>query len=257
MERIIRTHNLMHMPPRESHAEYFECNEPFIRDDIFDVIYDVLGDRSIWQNERWKKEALEKINRSLENARECDIDLSELVNYVYDDRTTLLNEAIDGNATEGVRLLLELGADPNVPDAGGNTALCRSIKYAPNMTIIYLLLDYDADPNQESGECAALNRAIFEDNLELVSLLFNYGGDPNFTNESDGRSLLDQAIIKNSWPIIERLVEAGATKISDDILQDPKYQKTINRVRDISLAPEFGTKYFEAKERFAKGEYNI
>jgi ankyrin repeat protein len=60
--------------------------------------------------------------------------------------TTLLLRKADWHDTEGIRMLLEHGADPNAMTRWGHTALHQALRRDNRLVSIALLLDHGADP---------------------------------------------------------------------------------------------------------------
>ena len=92
-----------------------------------------------------------------------------------------------------VRNLLDLGADINMRDKKGYTALIIATQYK-YIVIIRLLLDRGADPNISSvyGD-TPLIYASFGGRTDIVRLLLRYGADPNIQNRY-GETALDKAV---------------------------------------------------------------
>lgn len=94
-----------------------------------------------------------------------------------------------------VQLLLENGADPNLKDIIGYTALMRACIVSSNIEIIKLLLEYGADPNLKNndGWTALMMACRFLDkysSYETVKVLLEYGADPNLKNNNDHTALM-------------------------------------------------------------------
>jgi ankyrin repeat protein len=64
--------------------------------------------------------------------------------------TTLLLRKGDWHDTEGIRLLLAYGADPNAMTRWGNSALQHALRRDNQLASIALLLDHGGDPSLES-----------------------------------------------------------------------------------------------------------
>jgi ankyrin repeat protein len=80
-----------------------------------------------------------------------------------------------------VRLLLKLGADPDLQDSSGRTALFWAVHHQ-NYDWKAALLEGDADPNiaEEDGETPlmiAAERATARNGLEIVRMLVEHGAD--------------------------------------------------------------------------------
>jgi len=106
----------------------------------------------------------------------------------YNRATTLMCAILTENV-EMVSLLLELGANPNIQDYYGNTALM----YSKNVKITKKLLKYQADPNipNEKGETPIIKAAKIED-LGIIKQLLKHGADPH-TTDNNGYDASDYA----------------------------------------------------------------
>lgn len=82
---------------------------------------------------------------------------------------------------DGLKLLLDKRADPNVANAQGNTPLSQAV-YANRPEAIALLIKHGADPNQQTrlrGNPALLGLAVSLDYKEAVAALLKGGADPS------------------------------------------------------------------------------
>jgi len=79
---------------------------------------------------------------------------------------------------EVARLLLERGADPNLPEEGNaphGRALYSAV-YGRHFDLARLLLEHGADPNQEVESSAdAPSIAIMNSDTKIIELLASYG----------------------------------------------------------------------------------
>ncbi|NWX06686.1 ANKR7 protein, partial [Caloenas nicobarica] len=88
-----------------------------------------------------------------------------------------LMKAVQYQRERCVAMLLEHGADPNLADADGNTALHLAV-LSPNMTVAWLLLEYNANIDAQNKEgFTPLNLAVSNHHEELVELLRKKGAD--------------------------------------------------------------------------------
>ena len=115
----------------------------------------------------------------------------ERVREILDREPSLVNQLIDRRAgtplvlaagrghLEVVRLLLEHGADPNLPEKGNaphGRALYSAV-YGKHFDVAKLLLEHGANPNQEVESSAdAPSIAIMNSDTKMIELLASYGG---------------------------------------------------------------------------------
>jgi len=102
-----------------------------------------------------------------------------LVNRVGSHRSgTPLVLAADRGHADVVRLLLERGADPNIPEQGNaphGRALYSAV-YNRHFDVARLLLEHGANPNQEVESSAdAPSIAIMNSDTKMIALLASYG----------------------------------------------------------------------------------
>lgn len=104
------------------------------------------------------------------------------VNAPLFEYTPLIFSAYQNNI-ETARLLLESGANPDLEDEEGSTAL-RWAARCGNTEIASLLLEKGADPNlaDKNDRMTALHYAVFERNTETVAALLKAGADPTLEN---------------------------------------------------------------------------
>jgi ankyrin repeat protein len=119
--------------------------------------------------------------------------------------TTLLHDAVRQESV-GVSVLLALGADPNLADANGNTALHLAIGSSQrNLVERVLQAGAEYDRRNAQGQTAlALAAAI--DDVDAVDLLLQVGADPD-TRDAAGATPLMSAL---SSIVVRRLTASGA-----------------------------------------------
>lgn len=110
--------------------------------------------------------------------------------------------AIENGYRDPIRLLLELGADPNSQDRVGKTPLLLAIQKG-HEDIMQLLLDKHADINT----CLLLSAK--EGFLHIVQLLLNKGADPN-SRDMAGSTPLYWAIHRGHEDIVQLLLDKHA-----------------------------------------------
>ena len=139
---------------------------------------------------------------------------------------TLLMIAVRTNKKESVKTLLELGADPNMPNDtlrnfGRNAVIFASKFETPQM--LKLLLEYGGDPN-------SIERGVQQDNLdnwiparhfalydavplfgdfEKVRILVEAGADVNMQTEDTGAGAIEAAIVLDRMDVLLYLLEHG------------------------------------------------
>lgn len=122
-----------------------------------------------------------------------------------------------------LRLLLENGADPNVPSGSFNfTPLHFSVYYNPLwfeedlLVELKLLLDSGANPDtlDERG-CSSFHYAIMDRNITVIKLLLKYGAAINGLS-SEGLTPLDYALERNYIELID-FVRANGGKTSAEL----------------------------------------
>ena len=124
----------------------------------------------------------------------------------------MFNMIISENNIDMVKLLsdLEQGADINLQNKDGNTALIYAIRENNIEMVKLLLLEKGADTNlQNKDGNTALIYAIRENNIEMVKLLLEQGANTNLQNK-DGNKGLMYAIRENNIEIVKLLLDYGA-----------------------------------------------
>jgi ankyrin repeat protein len=130
---------------------------------------------------------------------------------------TALITASSRGRTDVVRLLLERDADPNIRNRFGDIALIEaSIK--GHIDIVKLLLNNDADINiRDSYGWTALRMASSYGHIDIVIFLLDHGADPNII-DNDGNTALFKASYNGHSDIVILLLDNGADPniINDD-----------------------------------------
>jgi ankyrin repeat protein len=123
--------------------------------------------------------------------------------------TPLMYAALYDDA-EGVRLLLDKGANPNAQNDAGGAALMYAIEDVEKTRV---LLDHGATPNLRSGEgrtalLIAVGRA---GSYPVVKLLLEKGADAK-VRDTDGRGVLTLAATARDAALLQLLLDNGAEK---------------------------------------------
>lgn len=134
--------------------------------------------------------------------------------YAYCEK--LLHIAVITNDQNLILFLLDHGEHIDEVESRGNTAL-NLILYEkfPNIEIIKLLLEQDADPNipeYELGDTPLIKVCYYgTERLQIAQLLLEYGADANIPNK-DGNRPLDIAIIADYTELMKLLLDYGANR---------------------------------------------
>jgi len=120
----------------------------------------------------------------------------------------LMTAALDGDLM-AVQALLDHGANPNVTNDAGATALMWAV---PDPQKTRVLLSHGANPNVRSadGRTALMIAAGIRGSQPAVQMLLDAHADPNATS-FDGTTPLSQAAYVNDPVLFERLLAGGAS----------------------------------------------
>ncbi len=133
------------------------------------------------------------------------------------DGLTPLNAAIDAGQLPCVRLLLEAGADRQVRDRQGRTALEAADQFADRQVrgILRLYLHTVRPPSGEAVPEAArpinwsLEEAVRRRQPEVLKMFLSLGADPNQLGQK-GTTPLSDAALSGDLPTVRVLLERGA-----------------------------------------------
>ena len=137
----------------------------------------------------------------------------------------------DLGAIEGV---LANGADPNVRDASGRTALAAAVNFPE---VVKRLIEAGASVDiADNEEIAPLQLAARSGNLDVVSLLIEAGADPNRVDRRGTTPLL--AAAQNRHPEVgARLLDAGANPNAKNRSDEsPLFHAVAHRQHDLLVA---------------------
>lgn len=105
---------------------------------------------------------------------------------------------------ENVRLLIENGADPNLAQKNGETALMDAVNTG-NFELTEYLLDNGADPNLQTRAGTAL---AFADGAAIMEVLLKHGANPNIP-DGDGDLPIIGSIDTRRMDEVELLIRYG------------------------------------------------
>lgn len=126
-----------------------------------------------------------------------------------------LYRAIMCGHCEAARVLLSHGAQPNLRNRQGETALHQAV--CSSVTLTKLLLEHDADPNlqQQDGD-TPLHAAAFRGESEITKLLLSHGAKVDIKNylvlsKQFGKTALHYASEGDFIPVVQQLLKAGSS----------------------------------------------
>ncbi len=150
------------------------------------------------------------------------------------DRTTPLNNAVNYDRAEIVRLLAQAGADVNEEDRRGRSLLIQAI-LNQRRGALNALLEAGADPNWlDEDDKDALDFLFSRDVLdrELIQRLISHGADINRLRSSG--TVLQQACAKKDLPLVRTLLSEGADpNIADPLGMTPLFAAVSAGVEEI------------------------
>lgn len=135
-------------------------------------------------------------------------------------RPTALGEAILHKHTHMVRMLLQNGANPDMPSSYSRRPLILATHGHCNLVVTKLLLEYGANVNRIGRDRhSPLLEAVRSNQEDKVALLLQHKADIHITEPQHGKSLLHVAAESNATPaIFHKLLRAGLEIDSQDDL---------------------------------------
>ena len=130
----------------------------------------------------------------------------------------LLSEALLYDEPAIVRRLIDLGVDPDQSQFGGGTSLEEQIEWGGGtVENVKLLLEVGADPNRpDKAGHTPLLVAVKKRRSEAVKLLIEHGAEPDSTDPA-GRTAMQLARRYGYWEVVEvlggRRPAAGLAKL--------------------------------------------
>jgi ankyrin repeat protein len=134
-------------------------------------------------------------------------------NAQFDGAEPPLIWAVKTNRLKAIETLLQAGADIEVRDEKGKTALMYAAYYRIAKQV-ELLLRFGADPNAIDDDGAPL--LTHSTSVPITRTLLAAGADPNLRHTHDGRTPLMYAATAGNIPLIGFLLSAGADITATD-----------------------------------------
>jgi len=129
------------------------------------------------------------------------------------------------NNAQLVKMLLDAGADPDIQDELGQTALMKA-GYTGNIEIVKRLLNAGADPNiQDENGSTVLFDVINRGHVKVLKLLLRKGINPNI-EDNNNRTALMMADYRGNDEFLEKRDE-----IIKSIVQQPQIKKKTKKTK--------------------------
>lgn len=138
------------------------------------------------------------------------------INEIDNEGNTPLIIAFEMYNLEAAEILLDNGADPNIKNNDGKSALHFVMKYSflPNIYLLHHLLNAGANVNEIDNEGnSPLIVALSNTNFKFAKILFDHGANPTIKNKN-GKSALHfavkYALFDLDVQLLVELIKAGA-----------------------------------------------
>ncbi len=131
-----------------------------------------------------------------------------------EDGATLLVEAIGRQKLESVEALLDGGADPNRPGAGGETPV-HAAAFVADPAFLEMVLAHGGKPDARNPVTGAtpLTDAILGQHPKQAAMLLAAGADPGAADRN-GDTPLHTAARTNAGAVVLQLLRAGASPLA-------------------------------------------
>ena len=138
------------------------------------------------------------------------LDYGVHVNAINNDGATPLLLAYSTAQAESVELLLTFGADPNIPDADGDTSILNAIEGYCSVNTMQNLIDKGAKVNTTNNKgLTALLKACAYRHIDIVKVLLGAGADPTIVDDIHYSSLHAAVDGRCSKDTLQALIDHG------------------------------------------------
>ena len=152
----------------------------------------------------------EAIQKLVEDDKNCINEVDEKIGWTPLYRTVICSHV------EATKLLLKLGANPNIKNKLGETPLHKAAD-SGLARIAKILLDSKADPNLQTNEGeTALHMATLRSNSKLVYVLLKANANPNVKNGKLGQTPLHYAVDLGHVKIAQSMIAYDASPLIRD-----------------------------------------
>jgi ankyrin repeat protein len=194
-----------------------------------------------WPDDTPTDPALERLLRAMARGDLTSIQVEARNRTVLNDHesagtTPLMHAAFERNPAS-MKLLLEAGANPNLANYTGSTALLWA---ADDLAKVRLLLAHGAKPDSRTteGTTPLIAAAMFRGCTPVLRALLDAGADPNAANR-DGSTALLQAASIGDIGAMRFLIDRGARVNQDTAGQNPQV---------MGMSPLTASAYFGSAE---------
>ena len=93
----------------------------------------------------------------------------DLYESMPEEPVSFFNLVVKSDSLEKVKFLMDLGADPNIPDEGGFTPIFIASIISQNINMVNLLLDYGAKYDTEFNELPLIEYLVAKGMTEIAN----------------------------------------------------------------------------------------
>ena len=160
------------------------------------------------------------------------------INFVDEDKNTLLHYAATSSYPATVRLFIQKGLDLEAKNKWDATPICEAACNTENPEVIQTLIDSGANmyATSHGGENLLISAAGINTNPEITKFLLKKGFDIEDTDDDGFTALLNAAAWQDNLDVITGLLDAGAnskakSKRGDNLLHHAAFNMS-ERVAD-------------------------